>query len=273
MSAKIDLYTAGTPNGHKINIALHELGVPYNLHAISLPKNEQKTPDFLAINPNGRIPAIVDHSDGPPRRVFEGGAILLYLAQRFDRAHAASFPYDSPEHWEMVQWITWMQSGLGPMQGQLNHFFRYAPQKVQYAIDRYSAETHRLYQVLEDRLAEQEKVHGQPWTVGGRYSFADLARCVPLPAQTEREELTRRAHSFSWINWAEWAGVSLEKYPTLQRWLATIQARPATQAGVDVPEPFEMKRAMRTKEGAEEYGRMHSNWVMKGQDEEQQKHR
>lgn len=123
-AAKIDLYTAGTPNGHKINIALEELGLKYNVHAISLPANQQKEPAYLQINPNGRIPAIVDHSDGKPRRVFEGGAILLYLAQRFDPEHKVSFKYDSDEHWEMVQWITWMQSGLGPMQGRFARIAR-----------------------------------------------------------------------------------------------------------------------------------------------------
>ncbi|KAI9699570.1 MAG: hypothetical protein M1820_007068 [Bogoriella megaspora] len=254
MATKIQLYTAGTPNGHKINIACEELGLNYNVHKISLAKNEQKEPWYLDINPNGRIPAIVDESVSPPQRIFEGGAILLYLTSRHDKDNKISFPYDSAEYWETVEWIVWMQSGIGPMQGQANHFYRYAPEKIQYGIDRYQTETKRLYQVLEDRLESQEKKGQGLWTVGGKYSIADLA-------------------CFSWVEWHAWAGVPLDKFPKIQKWKAVIEERPATEKGVNIPDAFELREAMKTKEGEEEYAKHHSNWVMQGQKADQEKHK
>ncbi|PNS14626.1 hypothetical protein CAC42_1648 [Sphaceloma murrayae] len=254
MGAKIQLYTAGTPNGHKINIAFEELGLEYEVHKIDIAKNVQKEPWFLEINPNGRIPAIVDETVDPKQRIFEGGAILQYLTTRYDKDHKISFPFDSYEYWETVEWITWMQSGLGPMQGQANHFYRYAPEKIEYAINRYQTETRRLYQVLEDRLAAQEKQGKGLWTVGGKYTIADIA-------------------SFSWIEWHQWAGISLDKFPNVQKWKAAIEARPATEKGVNIPDKFELREAMKTKEGEEDYAKHHSNWVMQGQKADQEKHK
>lgn len=146
----------------------------------------------------------------------------------------------------------WMQSGLGPMQGQANHFRRYAPEKFDYAIDRYQGETKRLYEVMEARLEAQEKKGLGLWLVGGRYSIADLA-------------------CFSWVNWAEWAGVETKTFERLTKWMDTIAKREAVKKGVDIPSKFEMKEAMKTKEGEKEYEKYHSNWVMKGQDEQQGK--
>lgn len=254
----IDLYTSGTPNGQKVSIALEELSVPYATHAISLPKNEQKQPSFLKISPNGRIPAIVDHSiSSTPQSVFETGAILLYLAARHDPDHKLSFAQDSPDHWDMVQWVMWQQGGLGPMQGQANHFYRYAPTKIPYAIERYHAETRRLYRVLEDRLESQAQEHKvatgrAAYLVGGRFSVADVA-------------------SFTWVEWAAWAGVDTEGLPRVRAWLDAINQRPAVQRGLDVPEKFELREAMKSKEAMDAYEKMHSSWVMKGQDEEQKK--
>ena len=208
---------------------------------------------FLRILANGRIPAIVDRSGGKTKRVFEGGAIMLYVTAKYDLEHRISFPYDTDEYWEMVEWIVWMQSGIGPMQGQANHFYRYAPVKIDYAINRYQTETKRLYQVLEDRLVSQEAAGQGLWLVGGKYSIADLA-------------------SFSWVNWAEWAGVLLETFPKVQKWLDTIGEREPTKRGVNIPEKFEMKEAMKTKEGEEEYAKHHSNWVLQGQKADQEKH-
>lgn len=139
-------------------------------------------------------------------------------------------------------------------QGQANHFYRYAPTKIEYAINRYQTETKRLYEVLNERLKSQRSDGKGLWLVGGKYSIADLA-------------------SFSWVNWAEWAGVSLDNFPEVNEWLGVIQQREATQKGVSIPEKFEMKEAMKTKEGENEYEKHHSNWVMKGQEADQEKHK
>ncbi|QDS78032.1 hypothetical protein FKW77_003016 [Venturia effusa] len=256
---KIDLYTSGTPNGQKANILLEELGLNYTVHAINLSQNEQKQTWFTEkINPNGRIPAIVDNTPMRPIRVFESGALMLYLVEKYDTQHRISFEREAEDggedYWEAMSWHTWMQSGLGPMQGQANHFYRYAPEKIQYGIDRYQTETRRLYKVLEDRLAQQERERGALWIVGAKHSFVDL-------------------NCFCWVNWAEWAGVGLDIFPNLGRWLGAINEREAVKKGLDVPEKFEMKEKMKTREGEEEYARYHSNWVMQGQNEDQEKHR
>ncbi|KXT02056.1 hypothetical protein AC578_6688 [Pseudocercospora eumusae] len=251
----IDLYTAGTPNGQKINITLEELGINYTVHKIDIAKNVQKEDWFLEINPNGRIPAIVDKtSNTSSKRIFEGASIQLYLTAKYDPDHKISFPYDSDEYWEMVEWLVWMQSGIGPMQGQANHFYRYAPEKLQYAINRYQTETKRLYQVLNDRLASQESSGSGLWVVGNKYTIADI--CI-----------------FSWVNWAEWAGVSTSPFPAVEKWLQVIQSRPAVEKGNNIPDKFEMKEAMKTKEGEEEYAKHHSNWVMQGMREDSEKHK
>ncbi|KAI9801722.1 MAG: hypothetical protein M1833_002404 [Piccolia ochrophora] len=256
----ITLYTSGTPNGQKASITLEELGLQYKVKNIEISKNVQKEDWYLRINPNGRIPAIVDHTvdlHGKPRqkRVFEGGAILLYLTQKYDASHKISYPYDTDEYWEVMEWLMWMQSGIGPMQGQANHFYRYAPEKIEYGINRYQTETKRLYQVLETRLEEQASAIAQgPWIVGDKMTIADLA-------------------CFSWVNWAEWAGVDVNDFARVKEWLERINERPAVQRGLDVPEPFEMKKKMQTKEGEEEFQKHHSEWVMKQQNADQEKHK
>ena len=179
---------------------------------------------------------------------------MLYVTARYDPDHKISFPYDSTEYWEVVEWLVFMQSGIGPMQGQANHFYRYAPTKIEYAINRYQTETKRLYQVLEDRLTAQEAKGQGLWLVGGKYTIADLA-------------------CFSWVNWAEWAGVETARFPKLHSWLNKINERPAVQKGVNVPDKFEMKEAMKTKEGEEEYAKHHSNWVIQNQKADQEKHK
>lgn len=170
MSPTIHLLTAGTPNGHKISILLDELKLSYKTTSISFDKKDQKTPEFLKINPNGRIPCIEDLSTSPATPVFESGAIMIYLTEKYDLTKKMSFEHGSPEYWECVQWLFWMNAGLGPMQGQSNHFTRYAPEKIQYAIDRYQNETKRLYGVLDKRLSETGD-----YLVGHKYSIADLA--------------------------------------------------------------------------------------------------
>ncbi|MBU1333101.1 MAG: glutathione S-transferase N-terminal domain-containing protein [Gammaproteobacteria bacterium] len=200
----IDLYTAATPNGHKVSIALEELQLPYTVHALSFDKQEQKTPAFLKINPNGRIPAIVDRNNGD-FAVFESGAILLYLAELTGQL----IPQDRNGRSTVMQWLMFQMGGVGPMQGQANVFFRYFPEKLQGAIDRYQNETRRLYQVLDTRLGEAE-------FLAGDYSIADIA-------------------TYPWVRIHEWSGVSVEGLSNLQRWMSALDARPAVQRGLLVP--------------------------------------
>jgi GST-like protein len=200
--AMIDLYTAATPNGHKVSIALEELGLPYQVHALSFDKKEQKRPEFLRINPNGRIPAIVD--DG--FAVFESGAILIYLAEKTGRL----LPSDAKGRSLAIQWLMFQMGGVGPMQGQANVFFRYFPEKLQGAIDRYQHETRRLYEVLDSRLGEVEYLAGD-------YGIADIA-------------------TYPWVRVHDWAGVAVDGLEHLQRWMAALAARPAVQRGLLIPE-------------------------------------
>ncbi|PYY78839.1 glutathione S-transferase [Pseudomonas sp. TKO26] len=201
----IDLYTAATPNGHKVSILLEELGLPYTVHSLSFDKREQKAPAFLKINPNGRIPAIVDRDNGD-FPVFESGAILVYLAERSGQL----LPSDAKGRSIVMQWLMFQMGGIGPMQGQANVFFRYFPEKLQGAIDRYQHETRRLYEVLDTRLQQVEYLAGD-------YSIADIA-------------------TFPWVRGHEWSGVSVEGLPALQRWMAALEARPAVQRGLQVPQ-------------------------------------
>nr|WP_132657754.1 DUF4892 domain-containing protein [Pseudomonas aeruginosa] len=200
----IDLYTAATPNGHKVSIALEEMGLPYRVHALSFDKKEQKAPEFLRINPNGRIPAIVDR-DNDDFAVFESGAILIYLAEKTGQL----MPADVKGRSRVIQWLMFQMGGVGPMQGQANVFFRYFPEKLQGAIDRYQHETRRLYEVLDGRLGEAEYLAGD-------YSIADIA-------------------TYPWVRIHDWSGVAVDGLDNLQRWIAAIEARPAVQRGLLVP--------------------------------------
>lgn len=200
----ITLFTAATPNGHKVSILLEELGLPYRVHALNLLANEQKADWYLAINPNGRIPAIVDH-DEDDFAVFESGAILVYLAEKAGRL----LPAETRARSRTLQWLMFQMGGIGPMQGQAHVFFRYAPEKIPFAISRYQNETRRLYEVLESQLRHQEYLAGD-------YSIADIA-------------------TYPWVRIHEWAGVDLDGLPAVQRWLAAIGARPAVQRGLAVP--------------------------------------
>ncbi len=205
MRSMIDLYTAPTPNGYKISIALEEMEVAYQVRAIRLDLNQQKEAWFTAINPNGRIPAIVDRANGD-FAVFESGAILLYLAERFCKL----LPSDLKGRSEVAQWLMFQMGGIGPMQGQANVFLRYAPEKIEYAIQRYQKETSRLYGVLDARLADRE------YLASPHLSIADVA-------------------TWPWIRSHEWAGVSLENFPNLSKWHDALALRPAFQKGVAIP--------------------------------------
>ncbi len=212
----IDLYTAATPNGHKVSIALEELGLPYTLQVLDLSKGEQKTPAFLAINPNGRIPAIVDHEAGG-FAVFESGAILIYLAEKTGRL----MPTDTQGRSRVLQWLMFQMGGVGPMMGQANVFFRYFPEKIQPAIDRYQGESKRLLTVLDGHLKDHEYLAGD-------YSIADIAH-------------------WAWVRTHRWSGVDVSDLLHLQRWMDAIRQRPAVQRGIEAPP----SRINLTKDGDE----------------------
>ena len=229
----IDLYTAATPNGHKISIALEEMGLPYTLQVLELSKNEQKAPWFLAINPNGRIPAIVDH-DADDLAVFESGAILIYLAEKT----GLFMPQDVAGRSRVLQWLKFQMGGDGPMMGQANVLYRYFPEKIQPAIDRYQGESKRLLRVLDTQLAQHEYLAGD-------YSIADMANFAR--ARTHR-----------------WSGVDVEDLPNLQRWLAQIRQRPAVERGLQAP-PSTLELRRDGSEEAEKFAREARKMVEMGQ--------
>jgi GSH-dependent disulfide-bond oxidoreductase len=203
----IDLYTAATPNGWKVSIALEEMDLPYNVHPLAFSKQEQKAEWYLKINPNGRIPAIIDRANDD-FAVFESGAILIYLAEMTGQL----LPKDAKGRSRVIQWLMFQMAGVGPMMGQANVFFRYAPEKIPYAIDRYQREVRRLFEVLERQLATNEYVAGK------EYSIADISH-------------------WAWIHGHEWSGVSLDGLPHLDRWTKLIGERPAVKKGRAVPPP------------------------------------
>ena len=200
----IELFTAATPNGHKVSIALEELSLPYELRVLDFSAGEQRQDWFLAINPIGRIPAIIDHAAND-FAVFESGAILIYLAEKTGRL----MPVDSEGRSRVLQWLMFQMGGLGPMMGQANVFFRYLPDKIPAAIERYQAETRRLLTVLDGQLAREEYLAGD-------YSIADIA-------------------NWTWVRTHLWSGVSVDEFVHLQRWSDLIKGRPAVQAGLLQP--------------------------------------
>ena len=207
----IDLYTAPTPNGWKVSILLEELELPYEVKPLDLGKLEQKEDWFLEINPNGRIPAIVDRDAGD-FAVFESGACMLYLAEKTGRF----LPTDTQSRSRVIQWLMFQMGGVGPMQGQANVFFRYAPEKIPFAIERYQRECRRLYEVLDRQLSTA------PF-LAGEYSIADMA-------------------TWPWVRLHGWAGVDVEGLEHLQRWIDEIEARPAVERGRNVPQTLDVER-------------------------------
>ncbi len=203
----IDVYTWPTPNGHKLHIMLEETGLPYRVHAVNIGTGDQFKPKFLKISPNNKIPAIVD-SDGPdgkPMSMFESGAILFYLASKTGML----LPEDLCQRWSVLQWTMFQMGHIGPMLGQAHHFIGYAPEKLPYAIDRYSKEANRLYGVLDRRLAESNYVACDSYTI------ADIA-IMP------------------WLRTASRQNVNMDEYPHVKRWFDIINARPAVQRGLAV---------------------------------------
>lgn len=200
----IELYTAATPNGWKVSITLEEMELPYTVRPIALSQGEQKEEWYLKLNPNGRIPTIVDH-DNDDFAVFESGAILIYLAERTGQL----LPRDEKGRSRVIQWVMFQMGGIGPMMGQANVFYRYAPEKIPYAIERYQRECRRLFAVLDRHLQDHEYL-------AGNYSIADIA-------------------NWSWVHTYKWSGVDIEGLTHLQRWLEAIRARPAVERGRAVP--------------------------------------
>jgi GSH-dependent disulfide-bond oxidoreductase len=202
----IELYTWGTPNGKKVSIMLEEIGMAYEVHPVDLSRGDQLKPEYLAINPNNKIPAIID-SDGPdgkPFKLFESGAILLYLAEKSGKLWAA----DMRQRYTVMQWLMFQMGGVGPMFGQANYFYR-LEEKVPYAIERFHKEARRLYNVLDQQLKREEYLAGE-------YSIADIA-------------------TYTWVGRHDGHHVKLEEYPNVKRWFDAISKRPAVQRGMEVP--------------------------------------
>lgn len=213
----IDLYSWSTPNGWKVSAALEELDLPYTVHEIDINTGIQKEPDYLKINPNGRIPAIIDR-DADDLTIFESGAILIYLAEKTGRL----MPTDVKGRFEVMQWLMFQMGGVGPMQGQAHVFYRYFDEKIPAAIERYQNETKRLYTVLDTRLADRE-------FLAGDYSIADIA-------------------NWAWVRKYEWAGVPIDDLPNLTRWLTTLEARPQLYKGCRVPFETDFDKGKDTSE-------------------------
>ena len=203
----IDVYFWTTPNGYKVTIMLEELGWKYNVIPIDIGKGAQFEPDFLKISPNNKIPALVDNDgpDGKPIAIFESGAILMYLAEK---AGWKFMPQDMRNRYDVMEWLMFQMASVGPMLGQAHHFRRYAPDQIQYAIDRYTNEAKRIYNVIDKRVGETEYLAGE-------YSIADMA-------------------TYPWLRTHKWQGQDLEDFPNLKRWYDAIEARPAVQRGLAV---------------------------------------
>lgn len=216
----IDLYTSPTPNGWKASVALEELAMPYRVQAVDLMQGQQKTAEYLRINPNGRIPAIVDRANDD-FAVFESGAILVYLAEQTGQL----MPSDAKGRSLVMQWLMFQMGGIGPMMGQANVFFRYFPEKLQPVIDRYQNESRRLFEVLDRRLGESQ------W-LATDYSIADIA-------------------NWCWVRTYKWSGVNIEGLPHLRRWLDAMKQRPACQRGIEIP--FKVENALKDEKATQAF--------------------
>ncbi|KAL3469801.1 glutathione S-transferase [Aspergillus californicus] len=215
-NSNITLYTEGTPNGLKISIALEELGLSYKALEIALTQNMQKEPWFLEINPNGRIPTLTDQdADGQEIKIFESGAILQYLVATYDKDHVISYPFGSREYWEVTSWLMWQMAGVGPMQGQANHFARFALEPNPYSLGRYVHETRRLYRVMNKQLAKNQA----GYLVGDRVTIADIS-------------------IWPWVAAWKYSGLSsIDEFPHVKKWLYKLLGRPGFERGRNVPKP------------------------------------
>ena len=226
----IDFYTAPTPNGHKVSCTLEAMELEYETHVVNLMENEQKKPEFLAISPNGRIPAIVDR-DADNLPIFESGAIMIYLAEKTGKL----MPTDLNEKAKVLEWLMFQMGGIGPMMGQANVFFRYFPEKIQPAIDRYQNEGRRLFEVLDTHLAKQD------W-LAKDYSIADIA-------------------NWCWVRTYKWSGISIEGLNHLERWMKSMYDQPGMSAGLEVP--IKMESLLDDDKKAKEFAKNAEKMVKK----------
>ena len=226
----IDFYTEPTPNGHKVSCTLEAMELEYETHVVNLMENEQKKPEFLAISPNGRIPAIVDR-DADNLPIFESGAIMIYLAEKTGKL----MPTDLNERAKVLEWLMFQMGGIGPMMGQANVFFRYFPEKIQPAIDRYQNEGRRLFEVLNTHLAEQD------W-LAKDYSIADIA-------------------NWCWVRTYKWSGISIEGLNHLERWMKAMYDQPGMSAGLEVP--IKMESLLDDDKKAKEFAKNAEKMVKK----------
>tara|TARA_B100000927_G_scaffold79908_1_gene63910 strand:+ start:971 stop:1654 length:684 start_codon:yes stop_codon:yes gene_type:complete len=226
----IDFYTAPTPNGHKVSCTLEAMELEYETHVINLMENEQKKPEFLAISPNGRIPAIVDR-DADNLSIFESGAIMIYLAEKTGKL----MPKNLNEKAKVLEWMMFQMGGVGPMMGQANVFFRYFPEKIQPAIDRYQNEGRRLFEVLDTHLAKQD------W-LAKDYSIADIA-------------------NWCWVRTYKWSGISIEGLNNLERWMKAMYDQPGMSKGLEVP--IKMERLLDDDKKAKEFAKNAEKMVKK----------
>ena len=226
----IDFYTAPTPNGHKVSCTLEAMELEYETHVINLMENEQKKPEFLAISPNGRIPAIVDR-DADNLSIFESGAIMIYLAEKTGKL----MPKNFNEKAKVLEWVMFQMGGVGPMMGQANVFFRYFPEKIQPAIDRYQNEGRRLFEVLDTHLAKQD------W-LAKEYSIADIA-------------------NWCWVRTYKWSGISIEGLNNLERWMKAMYDQPGMSKGLEVP--IKMERLLDDDKKAKEFAKNAEKMVKK----------
>ncbi|GAA5980780.1 hypothetical protein JCM11641_002649 [Rhodosporidiobolus odoratus] len=243
---------AQTPNGNKPLYYAEELKAigaikDYTFIPINFSRNEQKTEWFEAVNPNGRIPALRDNRVGgkKPINVWESASMLLYLAKEYDVESKFWFKDDEDLHQEMLNWLFFIQGGVGPMQGQANHFFRYAPEKIPYGIERYQNETKRLYSIYEQHLQGDKDGEKKDWLVGGKYTLADM--CTQ-----------------PWLRMARWAGIDLEPFPAVKAWVERIDKREATVAALKIPEQDHMTTMKQDPEAEKRMQEEASKWVMAG---------
>ncbi|KAK7202659.1 glutathione S-transferase [Myxozyma melibiosi] len=246
----LTLYTASVPNGIKVSTALEYLELPYKVYPIAFSKLEQKEPWYLEINPNGRVPAIVDvDSAGEKTCVMESGAILLYITDKYDPENKLSYPFGSKEYYEMLEWVFWQVGGLGPMQGQASHFLRYClsdnPDVQAYGVNRYQNETRRLMTVLETRLAKQKATRNSAYLVGDHLSVADLA-CL------------------GWVLFDTYVGIESSEFPLLEKWQDEISAMPLIKKGLDVPTEFRIKQVAKDPELLKQASAAGQSWIKKG---------
>ncbi|KAJ4301647.1 Glutathione S-transferase 2 [Kalmusia sp. IMI 367209] len=240
----ITVYGEGTPNGLKISIALEELGLKYHYRVTDITKHVQKEPWFLEINPNGRIPALTDKDEnGQVLKIWESGAILQYLVARYDKEHKISYPFGSKEHWETTTWLMWQMAGVGPMQGQANHFARSAGAEYPYSLDRYVNETRRLYRVLDGQLAKNPS----GYIVGDRLTIADIA-------------------IWPWLTAYKYSGIaSLDEFPNVKEYMFRLVKRPGFEKGRNVPTPhkyFALNEL--SEEKLKEIGKAGEGWIQEG---------